>query len=178
MIAAIFQTSNMMPITIAENIAVCDKSEIDMVKLEEAVRLAGFEEKIASLTEGLNTPINKAVHANGIELSGGEQQRLLPARAVYKDARLLVLDEPTSALDPIAESEMYQSYSEISRNKTSIFISHRLASTRFCDRIILLDGKQIAEQGTHDTLVAAGGKCAEMFEIQSQYYNQDEKEGA
>ena len=102
------------------------------------------------------------------------------ARALYRDAPILVLDEPTAALDPIAESDIYQRYHELSKGKSSIFISHRLASTRFCDRIILLEKGRIAEEGNHDTLLAAGGRYAELFEVQRQYYKEagetDERE--
>ena len=178
MISAVFQTSNILPISIAENIAVCEKEKIDDSKLDTVIRLSGLTEKIQSLPEGMDTPINKSIHTNGTELSGGEKQKLLFARAIYKNAPLLVLDEPTSALDPIAESRMYENYNEATMNKTSIFISHRLASTRFCDRIILLDGKTIAEEGSHDELIAAGGKYAELYKIQSHYYKKAEKEGA
>lgn len=114
---------------------------------------------------GIDTPIDKSINKDGTELSGGEKQRLLLARAIYKNAGILVLDEPTSALDPIAESEMYSSYNEIAKDKTSIFISHRLASTRFCDRIIMIDAKTIAEEGTHSELILAGGKYAELFKV-------------
>lgn len=167
-----------MPISIAENIAVCEKEKIDKSKLDAVVRLSGLTEKVQSLPEGINTPIDKSIHTNGTELSGGEKQKLLFARAIYKNAPLLVLDEPTSALDPIAESRMYENYNEATVNKTSIFISHRLVSTRFCDRIIFLDGKTIAEEGTHDELLAAGGKYAELYKIQSRYYKESEMEGA
>lgn len=178
LISAIFQTSNILPISIAENIAVCEKEKIDKSKLDAVVRLSGLTEKVQSLPEGINTPIDKSIHTNGTELSGGEKQKLLFARAIYKNAPLLVLDEPTSALDPIAESRMYENYNEATVNKTSIFISHRLVSTRFCDRIIFLDGKTIAEEGTHDELLAAGGKYAELYKIQSRYYKESEMEGA
>lgn len=178
LISAIFQTSSVLPISIAENIALCETEKIDESKLDAAIRLSGFSERVQSLSKGKNTPINKSIHENGIELSGGEKQKLLFARAVYKNAPILVLDEPTSALDPIAESQMYENYNKTTANKTSIFISHRLASTRFCDRIILLDGKTIAEEGTHDELMAAGGKYAELYELQSRYYKKSEKEGA
>lgn len=170
MISALFQTSHILPISIAENIAVCEKEGIDQAKLDAVIRLSGLTEKIQALPEKTDTPINKSVHANGIELSGGEAQKLLFARALYKDAPLLVLDEPTSALDPIAESRMYANYNEAAANRTSIFISHRLASTRFCDRILFLDGKTIAEEGTHEELMAAGGKYADLYKTQSQYY--------
>ncbi len=178
MLSAVFQFSSILPISIAENIGVCEKGEVDRERLDEAVRLSGLKKKIDSLSRGLDTPIDKSINKDGTELSGGEKQRLLLARAIYKNAGILVLDEPTSALDPIAESEMYSSYNEIAKDKTSIFISHRLASTRFCDRIIMIDDKTIAEEGTHNELILAGGKYAELFKVQSHYYNQSEKEGA
>ena len=122
------------------------------------------------------------VYENAILLSGGETQRLMLARALYKNAPVIVLDEPTAALDPIAEAEMYEKYSEMTRGKSSIYISHRLASTRFCDRIILLEKNRITEEGTHDELLARGGRYAELFEVQSKYYREEataneEKEG-
>jgi ABC-type multidrug transport system fused ATPase/permease subunit len=97
------------------------------------------------------------------------------ARALYKDAPVIVLDEPTAALDPIAESEIYQKYADLTKGKTSVYISHRLASTRFCDRILLLDGQTVAEQGTHEELMRLGGKYAYMFGIQSSYYSADKE---
>ena len=106
----------------------------------------------------------------GILLSGGETQKLLLAKALYKNGNLLILDEPTSALDPIAESKIYEEYNQMAKNKTALFISHRLASTKFCDRIMFLDNGKIVEFGTHEELMAKGGKYKEMFEIQSQYY--------
>ena len=111
---------------------------------------------------------------DGIVLSGGQNQKLLMARALYKDAPVLILDEPTAALDPIAESETYQQFHSLAGGKTSLYISHRLASTRFCDRIVFLADGVAAEVGTHDQLMAKGGAYAEMFEVQSHYY----KEGA
>jgi len=113
------------------------------------------------------------VHIDAIALSGGEMQKLAMARAIYKDAPIIILDEPTAALDPIAEDEVYQKYAALTGHSTSIFISHRLASTRFCDRILLLDGNVIAEMGTHEELMAQDGIYAEMFHIQAQYYAQE-----
>ena len=109
-------------------------------------------------------------------LSGGEMQRLLFARAIYKDGSVLILDEPTAALDPIAESEMYEEYNALAEKKTSLFISHRLASTKFCDRILFLEDGQITEMGTHAQLMQKNGKYKEMFEIQSHYYKNSEEE--
>jgi ABC-type multidrug transport system fused ATPase/permease subunit len=119
----------------------------------------------------------KGVYDDAIDLSGGERQKLMLARALYKDKFVIVLDEPTSSLDPIAENDIYMKYSELVKGKTSIFISHRLASTRFCDRIVLFDDGKIAEIGTHDELMSLEGKYAQMFKIQSQYYR-EVKEGA
>ena len=112
---------------------------------------------------------------NGVEkeLSGGEKQKLMLARALYKDAPVIVLDEPTAALDPIAENELYLKYNELTANKTSVYISHRLASTRFCDRIVYLENGEIVESGSHDELMKLGGKYAHMFELQSHYYKED-----
>ncbi|HAW71809.1 MAG TPA: ABC transporter ATP-binding protein, partial [Firmicutes bacterium] len=112
------------------------------------------------------------VNDNAIELSGGEKQKLALARALYKDAPVIILDEPTAALDPIAESEVYQKYAELTDGKTSIYISHRLASTRFCDRIFFMDNHSIAEVGSHDELMRLGGRYAEMFEVQAHYYQE------
>ncbi len=173
MVSAIFQFSSILPISIAENIAVCERENIDEKRLKDAVELAGFKKKIDSLKDGIYTPINKSINKNGIELSGGEKQKLLLARAIYKDARLLVLDEPTSALDPIAESQMYESYHTFAKHRTSIFVSHRLASTHFCDRIILIGEKTILESGTHKELMKLGGRYAELFDIQSHYYKEE-----
>ncbi len=107
-------------------------------------------------------------------LSGGETQRLMLARALYKNGPVLVLDEPTAALDPIAESDLYRKYSEMAKTRSSVYISHRLASTRFCDRIILLADGKITEEGTHEALLQQGAAYAELFEVQSRYYREEE----
>lgn len=107
-----------------------------------------------------------------MELSGGQTQRLMLARALYKDGPILALDEPTAALDPIAENDIYRKYNEMTAGKTSLFISHRLASTRFCDRILFLADGIIAEEGTHESLIALGGGYAKLFEVQSRYYQE------
>ncbi|MCD7880740.1 MAG: ATP-binding cassette domain-containing protein [Clostridiales bacterium] len=107
-----------------------------------------------------------------MELSGGQTQRLMLARALYKDAPILALDEPTAALDPIAENDIYLKYSEMTRGRTALFISHRLASTRFCDRILFLADGRLAEEGTHQSLLELGGGYAKLFEVQSRYYRE------
>lgn len=169
------QQFNLLPASIAQNIAAAEEAEIDRDRVDNCIRLAGLTEKIASLPKGADTPLSRELYEDGVELSGGEKQKLLLARLLYKAPLCMILDEPTAALDPIAEDRMYRNYHQIASNATSIFISHRLASTRFCDRIFLLDGAGIAEVGTHDELMAAGGKYRELFELQSRYYKEGEK---
>jgi ATP-binding cassette subfamily B protein len=120
----------------------------------------------------LDTPLNKQINKDGIEISGGEEQKLLLARALYKNGPVLILDEPTAALDPLAERDLYTQYGAICAGKTAIFISHRLASTKFCDRILFMEHGTIAESGTHAELMRRGGKYAALFETQSQYYTE------
>ena len=164
------QNYNLMPSSIAENITVEPEEEWDITKLNECIAIAGLDKKVASLDKGIKTPLNKRYNPDGVELSGGEKQKLLLARAIYRQSPILILDEPTAALDPIAEDEMYRKYNETSKNCTSIFISHRLASTRFCDRIYLLDGMSLAECGTHNELMAQSGKYRRLFDVQREYY--------
>ncbi len=144
----------------------------DNVRAEQCIRQAGLGEKLDALPQGIHSRLDKQLYADGIELSGGELQKLMLARALYKDAPVLVLDEPTAALDPIAENRIYMQYHNMTRSKTSLFISHRLASTQFCDRILFLKDGTVAEQGTHQELLAHGGEYAGMYEIQSCWYRE------
>ncbi len=174
--SAVFQDIYLLPISIKEFICSCN-TNADENKLADVISKSGLEEKIKSLSEGVETRLMKGVFENSVDLSGGEKQKLMLARALYKDAPVIVLDEPTAALDPIAESELYLKYSSLTKNKTSVFISHRLASTRFCDRIVFIENGEIVEEGTHDELMALGGKYAYMYKVQSKYYKEgDENE--
>ncbi len=167
------QEYNLLPVSLEKNIAcTVNEDEIDRERLDRAVALSGFREKAESLPMGLKTPLDRTVNDDAVDLSGGEKQRLLLARLLYKSPLCMILDEPTAALDPIAEDKLYRRYNEITKNTTSVFISHRLASTRFCDRILLLDGARIAEVGTHDELMAKGGTYRKLFDVQSQYYQE------
>lgn len=171
--STLFQDCALLPATVAKNIALCEENKIDRKRLRECMSLAGILDKVESLPNKENTLLVREVHEGAVAFSGGELQRLLLARALYKDAPIIILDEPTAALDPIAENDMYLKYSELTKDKTAIYISHRLSSTRFCDRIILLDDAKIAEMGTHEELLELGGKYAEMFETQSRYYREE-----
>lgn len=171
--ATVFQDVSLLPASIAKNIALCEEKNVDKTKLNKCIKLAELDKKINSLPQKENTPLIREVKEGAVAFSGGELQRLLLARALYKDAPIIILDEPTAALDPIAENNIYLKYNELTQQKTAIYISHRLSSTRFCDRIILLDNSNIAEIGTHEELMALGGKYAEMFETQSKYYRKD-----
>ncbi len=173
MFSAVFQDFSLLAGTIATNVAQ-DSVGIDMARVKESVEKAGLRKKIEGLKDGYETCLNREVYEDAILLSGGETQRLMLARALYKNAPFIVLDEPTAALDPIAESEMYQKYNEMTSGKSSIYISHRLASTRFCDRIIMIANGGIAEEGTHAELLTLGGMYAELFEIQSKYYKESD----
>lgn len=170
---AVFQEFNILPLSVGENVSQRVWDESDHERVKKCMELAGIFDKIETLPQKAETRLLREVNEGAAELSGGETQKLMLARALYKDSPVLILDEPTAALDPIAESELYNRYSDLCAGKTSIFISHRMASTRFCDRIILLDGKIIAETGTHEELLAKNGKYAELFEIQSKYYRED-----
>ena len=138
------------------------------------MRAAGIYEKVESLSNGMDTHLMKGIYDDGVDFSGGELQKLVLARAIYKDGKLLVLDEPTAALDPIAENNLYLKYQELTEGKTSVYISHRFASTRFCDRIVLLEDGVIRESGSHEELMKKGGQYAHMFGVQSQYYREAE----
>lgn len=168
---AVFQEHSLFSASLAANIAQSE-AELDLERVWQCVRIAGLEETVQGLPHGLHTNLGKALHDDGIELSGGQEQRLLLARALYKDAAILLLDEPTAALDPIAENDMYLRYHAITRGRTAVYISHRLASTRFCDRVLLLKDGQIAEEGTHEQLLAKNGEYARLFRVQSQYYQE------
>jgi ATP-binding cassette subfamily B protein len=168
--SAVFQEINLMTTTISGNVSQSTPAETNPKRVEQCLKLSGFWDKVSSLPLKADTELVKEVEPTATELSGGEKQKLALARAIYKDAPVIILDEPTAALDPIAESETYQRYAELTAGKTSVYISHRLASTRFCDRIIMLNDRVIAETGTHDELLALGGKYAEMFNIQASYY--------
>jgi len=178
--SVVFQEIKIFAFSISENIALIAKEKINREKVINSIEKAGIAEKINSLEKGVDTSLLKILDSTGIELSGGENQRLALARALYKDGPVVILDEPTAALDPIAEYNIYNRFNDMIENKTAIFISHRLASTRFCDIIAFFEDGEIQEYGTHEELLSRNGKYAEMFNVQASYYKKEvvDKEGA
>lgn len=175
LISAVFQEIRAVAFTMFEFVASSDLGRAGAREdAENAMKAAGIYEKIQGLPLGMDTHLMKGIYDDGVDFSGGEMQKLLLARAIYKDGPLLILDEPTAALDPIAENELYLQYRRLTEHKTSLYISHRLASTRFCDRIVLLEDGKVLESGSHEELMEKNGRYAEMFAIQSRYYQEGE----
>lgn len=173
LVSVLFQETCLLPVSIDENIISGGQEDSEM--LRNTLKLSGFAEKYDSLEEKGKTKLIKKVEETAIDFSGGEKQKLLFARALYQKSPLIILDEPTAALDPIAENDLYMSFAKAMQNRTAIYISHRLSSTRFCDRIILLEHGEIVEEGTHEGLLRKGGRYAKLFEMQSQYYKEEEQ---
>lgn len=167
----VFQETSVFPATIKENI-ICGEV-LDEIRLQKVIKESGMDTFIHQLPKKEDTVVTKMFDKNGIELSGGQYQRLMLARALYKNAKVLILDEPTAALDPIAESELYEEYNRFTRGMTSVFISHRLSSTKFCNRILFMKNGQIIEEGSHDVLMKQGGAYKKMFDVQAYYYKKE-----
>ena len=176
--AVVFQDVFAFSFPLADNVSCVDCGREDSERLRESLEKAGLWERVQALPKGAQTFMNKDLDEAGVALSGGEVQKLMLARALYKDAPMVILDEPTAALDPIAESEMYERYDELVQGRTAVFISHRLSSTRFCDRILFLENGRITEEGTHGELMQRGGAYAELFSIQARYYKEQKTECA
>lgn len=167
LISVVFQDYKIFAFSLKENICGYDENN---AKLDEVIKSIGLKKKIDNMKNGYNTTLSREFDVNGIELSGGEQQKVAIAQALYKNAPIIVLDEPTSNLSPIAEYELYTQFSELAKSKTAIFISHRLSSCKFCDRIVVFDKGEIIESGSHDELMRLQGVYSSMFITQAQYY--------
>lgn len=166
--SVVFQDSKLFSFSLAENVAA--DTEFDSQRVENCVRKAGLSERLDSMPDGINTYLYKDFNENGVEISGGEAQKLCLARAIYKGSPFIVLDEPTAALDPISEYDIYTKFNSIVGTRTAIYISHRLSSCRFCDDITVLDNGSIAERGSHDQLIDKSGIYAAMWAAQAEYY--------
>ena len=166
--SAVFQDYRLFSFSLEENVTLARPAEEG--KAEDALRRAGFGEKLDSLSGGIHTAVYKNFDETGFEPSGGEGQRIALARALYRDAPIVVLDEPAASLDPRAEFELYRHFNELTEGKAAVYISHRLSSTRFCDEIAVFAGGRIVERGTHEELMERKGVYAELFEMQAQFY--------
>ncbi|MDF2908925.1 MAG: transporter, ATP-binding protein, partial [Herbinix sp.] len=171
--SAVFQEVKILAFSAGENVALTEKENIDTDRLHQALEQAGVADKIASLANGTNTSLLKFLDDEGVELSGGENQKISIARALYKDGPIMVLDEPTAALDALAEYQTYMNFNQMVGQKTAIYISHRLASTIFCDTIAMFEQGEIIEYGSHAELLAKQGKYWDMFETQAKYYKEE-----
>ncbi len=171
--SVVFQDYTLLSLPLGNNVA--SAAEWDTVKAERLLEEVGFGERYAQMPRGLETPLYKDFERDGVNVSGGEAQKIALARALYKDAPFIILDEPTAALDPIAEAEIYTKFDEIVGDKTAVYISHRLSSCRFCDKIAVFDKGEIVQFGTHAELLAdVGGKYYELWNAQAQYYAKEE----
>ena len=169
--SVVFQDFQLIAQSLGSNVA--GRKEYDREKVEKALRDAGFGDRLDTLEQGLDTMLYKDMDENGIEVSGGEAQKIAIARALYKDAPFIILDEPTAALDPIAEAEIYSKFNDIAGDKTAIYISHRLSSCKFCDEIAVFQNGAVVQQGTHETLLAdKNGKYSALWNAQAQYYKE------
>lgn len=166
--AVVFQDSKLFSFSAAENVAA--STEFDPKQVEDCIRRSGLSERLDNMPNGIYTYLYKDFDEQGVEISGGEAQKLCLARAVYKGSPFIVLDEPTAALDPISEHDIYTNFNSIVGTRTAIYISHRLSSCRFCDEITVMDNGEIVERGSHDDLIAAGGSYSKLWSAQAEYY--------
>jgi len=170
--APVFQEVNLFAFSLAENVSMKEPQETDRVEVEKCVEASGLDEKTKNLEKGIDTQLLKVIYDDGVDLSGGQKQKLALSRALYKNCPVVVLDEPTAALDALAESKLYTDFDKLIGGKTSIYISHRLSSTQFCNNVAMFKDGKMVEYGTHKSLMEKGGDYAEMFKIQSQYYEE------
>lgn len=167
----VFQDFKLLAFPVSENVACSD--EYDEEKVWKCLEMAGIKERVEEFPKKLRQSVYKLYEKDGIDLSGGEEQKIAIARALYKDAPFVILDEPTAALDPIAESDIYSRFNDIAGNKTAVYISHRLSSCRFCNRIVVFDKGTIIQEGTHEELLSeSNGKYSELWNAQAQYYSE------
>ena len=169
--SVVFQDFKLFSLPVGQNIA--GKVDYDRERAEQCLKDAGYT---GSFPKGMDTYLYKDIDKDGVDVSGGEAQKIAIARALYKDAPFIILDEPTAALDPIAEAEIYSRFDDIAGDRTAVYISHRLSSCKFCDEIAVFDGGQVVQKGSHESLLAdTSGRYAELWNAQAQYYTEEEE---
>lgn len=178
LIAPVFQEDESFAFSIAQNVAMKDKDSQDREQIEAVLAEADLLEKVRQLPKGMDTYLYKNLEDDGTDFSGGQKQKLMLARALYKAAPVIVLDEPTAALDAIAEAKSYENFNAMAGGRTCVYISHRLSSTKFCDAIAMFEDGQLVEYGSHEALMEKQGKYADLFRIQAQYYTEEGEENA
>lgn len=167
--SVVFQDFRLFSFSVGENVSA--EVDYDEDKVWSSLEKAGMLERVKAMPKELKTPVYKDFEEDGVEISGGEAQKLAIARALYKDAAFVILDEPTASLDPIAEHEIYSRFNDMVKDKTAVYISHRLSSCRFCDRILVFDNGQLIQDGSHENLLEnPNGKYSELWNAQAQYY--------
>lgn len=172
--SVVFQDYELLSLPLGQNVA--GSESYDRERATSCLEKAGFGDRLSELKNGLDTYLYRDIDSEGVNVSGGEAQKIAIARALYKDAPFIILDEPTAALDPIAEAEIYSKFNEIVGDKTAIYISHRLSSCKFCDEIVVFEAGNVVEQGAHDALIALNGRYTELWNAQAQYYKKDESD--
>lgn len=170
--SAVFQNVEEYPFTVSENVSMKRSEEMDEERVTDCLKRCGMYDRIMQLDSGLHSQVLKVIEKDGVDFSGGEKQKLALARALYKNAPVLILDEPTSALDPLAEEKLYKSFNDLIGDRTDIFISHRLSSTKFCHKVAMFEDSRLVEFGTHDELMALKGKYYDLYETQAQLYRE------
>ncbi len=174
--SAVFQNVEEYPFTVSENVSMKRSEETDEERVTDCLKRCGMYDRIMQLDSGLHSQVLKVIEKDGVDFSGGEKQKLALARALYKNAPVLILDEPTSALDPLAEEKLYKSFNDLIGDRTGIFISHRLSSTKFCHKVAMFEDSRLVEFGTHDELMALKGKYYDLYETQAQLYREGGKD--
>ena len=169
----VFQDFHLLALPVGQNVA--GRTQYDRERVTQCLTQAGIMDRVEKMDQGLDTYLYKDLEKKGVEVSGGEAQKIAIARALYKDAPFIILDEPTAALDPIAEAEVYSKFDQIAGDKTAVYISHRLSSCKFCDDIVVFDHGHIVQQGSHQHLVEAEGMYAQLWQAQAQYYQKQEQ---
>lgn len=173
--APVFQEINLFAFPLAENVSMKTTEETKKELAEQYLKDSGFEAKLKDLPKGVETEVLKNIYEDGVDFSGGEKQKIALARALYKNAPVVVLDEPTAALDAIAENKLYNDFDKMIGSKTSIYISHRLSSTQFCNNIAMFKDGEMIEYGTHSSLMQKKGEYSKMFQVQAQYYLEEKE---